>query len=341
MIAFSLVVSVGLLLTVLVVCRHRSLTEVAGLLGIAGFCSGCLFLHLPPVIVQVAVGLVTLPLLVVPDRGVRMYRTATVSAFAVGWGLAGFQAVTTEQDYTRLRLLHPFESLTERMPPRPPGIPPAFDAGTLDVAETWYNKQEDFAENFFSGRTRLLRELHERQTLAFADAAGFGFERMRPQRPNDRTLGDRRPPAAETNPSLDLMVRDTVRDFTDPQRWGYRKGERVAGFLPHALRRPPGPAKDWAVETVELVGLLLAPDPQVYVSASLPRMDEVRHAQTRHPDGFESPALARLRAGDELVHDEPAGRLLGAIRAAKQCLQCHGGDRGELLGAFSYRLRPR
>jgi hypothetical protein len=30
--------------------------------------------------------------------------------------------------------------------------------------------------------------------------------------------------------------------------------------------------------------------------------------------------------------------MLGSLRAAKQCLDCHNVQRGELLGAFSYRL---
>jgi hypothetical protein len=31
--------------------------------------------------------------------------------------------------------------------------------------------------------------------------------------------------------------------------------------------------------------------------------------------------------------------MLGSLRAAKQCLECHSVERGELLGAFSYLLR--
>ncbi len=31
--------------------------------------------------------------------------------------------------------------------------------------------------------------------------------------------------------------------------------------------------------------------------------------------------------------------MLGAVRSAKQCVKCHGGSRGDLLGAFSYTLR--
>ena len=53
---------------------------------------------------------------------------------------------------------------------------------------------------------------------------------------------------------------------------------------------------------------------------------------------LEADGLDALRKGDELfVRDH---RMLGAVRATKQCLECHGGNRGDLLGAFSYTLRP-
>lgn len=42
--------------------------------------------------------------------------------------------------------------------------------------------------------------------------------------------------------------------------------------------------------------------------------------------------LFASRDGDDL-------RMLGAVRSAKQCVACHGGERGDLLGAFSYVLR--
>jgi hypothetical protein len=31
--------------------------------------------------------------------------------------------------------------------------------------------------------------------------------------------------------------------------------------------------------------------------------------------------------------------MLGLARSVKQCVACHGGARGDLLGAFSYVLR--
>jgi hypothetical protein len=36
--------------------------------------------------------------------------------------------------------------------------------------------------------------------------------------------------------------------------------------------------------------------------------------------------------------------MVGALRAARQCLECHEGRRGDLLGTFSYvlqRVPPR
>jgi hypothetical protein len=57
-------------------------------------------------------------------------------------------------------------------------------------------------------------------------------------------------------------------------------------------------------------------------------------------DSFEKRSLNRMRAGEDVII-EPGGhriRMLGSLRATKQCLECHSVDRGELLGAFSYEL---
>lgn len=70
-------------------------------------------------------------------------------------------------------------------------------------------------------------------------------------------------------------------------------------------------------------------------------MDELRDAPTRPLNPFETSALPALRKGRELEASFSADhiRMLGAIRATKQCLGCHAGERGEMLGAFSYLLR--
>jgi hypothetical protein len=78
-----------------------------------------------------------------------------------------------------------------------------------------------------------------------------------------------------------------------------------------------------------------------YLSDNLPRMDELREAATRPLDVFETAGLASLRGGEDLFVRESADglRMLGAVRSLKQCVNCHGGERGDLLGAFSYTLR--
>jgi hypothetical protein len=97
----------------------------------------------------------------------------------------------------------------------------------------------------------------------------------------------------------------------------------------------------WRVQTLELVGLLLRDEPQVYNSDQLPRMDQLPGAATRALDRFERIALNDLRRGEDLfiTQGEEGVRMLGAVRSTKQCVGCHGGDRGDLLGAFSYALR--
>ncbi|HKB06520.1 MAG TPA: hypothetical protein VKD90_30270, partial [Gemmataceae bacterium] len=47
-----------------------------------------------------------------------------------------------------------------------------------------------------------------------------------------------------------------------------------------------------------------------------------------------------LRLGNELVARTAASemRLMGAVRAQAECLACHDGGTGRLLGAFTYRL---
>ena len=93
---------------------------------------------------------------------------------------------------------------------------------------------------------------------------------------------------------------------------------------------------------VESVGLLAHPEPVVYVSERLPAMADLRSAPTRPLDEFEADALAAVRRGED-GHAARRGdevRFVGAVRSARQCVGCHGGERGGLLGAFSYTLEP-
>jgi hypothetical protein len=77
------------------------------------------------------------------------------------------------------------------------------------------------------------------------------------------------------------------------------------------------------------------------MTPNLPQMAEAQNAPKRPLDRFELEGLKALQEGEDLYYrgsDEKA-RMIGSIRAVEQCLKCHGGSRGDLLGAFSYGLR--
>jgi hypothetical protein len=151
--------------------------------------------------------------------------------------------------------------------------------------------------------------------------------------------------------------------FADPWTLGDVKSrDQVAGFIshgftympvvgdpwnqyPHAYdpsaEREAKHSSDWTIIRLELVSLLKFDSPAVYVTGFLPRMKDLADAPTRPLTAFEQQSLESLRAGEDLVTvvDTNDIQMLGSLRAVKQCLGCHSGERGRLLGAFSYRLR--
>lgn len=149
--------------------------------------------------------------------------------------------------------------------------------------------------------------------------------------------------------------------FLDEDRFGDVKDlDHVAGFLPHAMverkfapwdaeflkqpfsftstgeQNPP-----WTLVKLQLVGLLYHERPVVYVLDTLPELLTADTAEIRRLDTFEVRALDALQTGDT-IHVEQMGttmRMLGALRSAASCQQCHEGPPNQLLGAFSYELR--
>ena len=162
----------------------------------------------------------------------------------------------------------------------------------------------------------------------------------RSARPEELTVPQPFGPSARTHDDITstLRIQDGklhdlhlagLLDFINSENFGYVKDRRhVAGFQSHRFSKVPDPTEGWRIETLDLVGLLLHKEPVAYVSANLPRMDELKKAPTRPLDRFETSALEK----------SANLRMLGAIRSAKQCVECHGGRRGDLLGAFSYTL---
>jgi hypothetical protein len=156
-------------------------------------------------------------------------------------------------------------------------------------------------------------------------------------------------PSDSTMPLIALRDyhRKGAADFLDPERFGYVQDRRhVAGFEPHAfqempaLRGPDAKDGDWTLEHLDLISLLKPTGPQAYVSANLPKLDELKTADTRLLHDFETRALAQLRTDDDVVIEEVEGsmRMVGALRAGTHCIQCHSVNRGELIGALSYEF---
>jgi hypothetical protein len=147
------------------------------------------------------------------------------------------------------------------------------------------------------------------------------------------------------------MHQDGLINFVNALGFGYvRDRDHVAGFQPHGFGHPgrfrdtglpPRPPERWRLRRIELVSLLKYDRPAVYLSDNLPRMEDLSDARPRPLDAFETSALPALQGGEDLMATTTGStmRVLGALRAMRQCVSCHNAERGDLLGAFSYELR--
>jgi hypothetical protein len=221
-------------------------------------------------------------------------------------------------------------------------------------------------------RAESLRLVHASRVEQFISAEGF-FGASRMLRPSARAAeyDDTDPPAVpkvllpryvagfagEREPgwatsSLPLPMAewagkyhtDAIYYFINRDGFGYVVDrEHVVGFRSHRFHRAPD-VTNWQTLRIELVSLLKHDEPMVYISESLPSMEDLRHEDVpvRPLDDFEGHSLAKLWRGAEFETEESGQlvRMFGAIRAAKQCLVCHAVEHGTLLGAFSYELVP-
>jgi hypothetical protein len=294
--------------------------------------------------------------------GPRVFLPLSGLVALVVFGWTGWLAWQAQERYDALRARYPFQSMEARVP-----APRAISRGTplAEPSERRLSLLEEELDRYrVKYRTWRLRQLHESTTASFVNSPGFGVGRMQMAVPTEQNLSlPQDPPVPQpgdpvpvtdspgdleqsrqvrNDDALSDLHLDNVRDFVYPEGLGFVKDRaHVAGFEPHRFRSTPTLPASWRLQAVELVGLLVHDEPVVYVSRHLPRMDEVRDGPTRSLDTFESVGLAALRRGDDLFVRDAAGgvRMLGAIRAAKQCTTCHGCERGDLLGAFSYTLR--
>ncbi len=218
-------------------------------------------------------------------------------------------------------------------------------------------------------RTIHLRQIHDREYEQFVRASGFGISRLGPPRRGTIELSPLRDidfvnaaPGDEQDRWISWNAGDIINadspidkvhdasrvDFLDPEGYGNIIAPRtkVVRFVPHAFHHHPLERSEerpkWSLNRIELVSLLKFEKPRVYVLDHLPRMDQLSSdtAPTRELNEFEASALKKLRSQEDLVVQSEGDeyQMLGSLRAAKQCLDCHNVQRGELLGAFSYRL---
>ena len=294
------------------------------------------------------------------DRFLVLSIVATVVAFAP----FVINVLVEQIEYSAMRKQFPYEAMQERVPPNSP-----LPAGELPTAglQSLTNIENIIDRDIYSRRNDMLKRLHEDATNLFVNNPGFGSGRMMgfsipsknglttglrdstpiPQPgsslPVPRSIDQRQSETRMTVPSgIGDLHESSIVDFVHPKGFGYFKDRaHVAGFQAHGFSQVPT-EKQIEVETIELVGLLHG-EPRVYLSPNLPRMDELKTAPTRSLDAFEKSGVASLRTGEDLFTLPESGsiRMLGAIRSTKQCIACHRGLRGDLLGAFSYVLRAK
>jgi hypothetical protein len=364
--------SAGLLAIVnaVAIWRGKRGTSVALVLG--GLASAYLFCAMIPVVVLNII-LVSLAGFACWLSGARprWVFVSTLGATFAAYGIVGlFIGIPEVREWEQLKAEYPMESLAGRLAyehrSRPGANPATHDANRLDQFAIAIEKQAHQSDAYW--RAASLEQVHAGAVEQFVNSPGFGAVRMLRPSPTqlhianalDKLNGGADPlspipqrsrpyfspdpePGDVTAAKPDFVSKhtDNAVAFLNPFDFGYvRDRSHVAGFRPHRFRQEPSAPARWQVERLELVGLLKHDEPVVYLSENLPRMDELRDAETRPLDTFEKEALAALRRGEDLM--EQGGpdrmRMLGSLRAAKQCVRCHDVERGELLGAFSYRL---
>jgi hypothetical protein len=309
-----------------------------------------------------------------PTARSRRWFRGILAAALLGFAATGAVYFADQSAWDRQRELYPFESLAGRAPAArhdraaAPAIEPATEARLQDIEHG-----VEYDDLTWAGRrARSLEYLHADRVKRFTERPGFGNLRMGGLFPNRSSLAPDQPapveqpdvsepdpaalsadpavptragagqPTGDDRGDLWTMHELGFRDFINLPGFGLLKDrDHVAGFRPHGFTRVPNYPVVWRVRRLELVGLLKHDEPVVYLSDHLPRMDELRDAPTRPLDDFEREGLAALRRGEDLhTAPGPNGRLrmLGSVRAVKQCVGCHEACRGDLLGAFSYVL---
>lgn len=294
----------------------------------------------------------------------RSYAPAAILVSLAAYAVPAWFLVQQLRERDELKRAFAFESLVSRLATpktewRPDSLSGEVNNGLALLEDRDLNRIDRAA---MEHRNRELWQLHNGHVNEFIRLPGFGVQRTWNAEQllawskalnrgpiaqpglsfarNWMTGSERAPDLMRAEASLQWHS-EMVRLFAQMVGFGlFESRDKVAGFVPHQFQtRLENPAP-WLVQRVELVSLLLHDQPVVYVSDSLPRMLDVDKIQTRPIELFEIEGLESLRKGEDLYARQKGNeiRMLGGIRAAKQCVDCHAAQRGDLLGAFSYSL---
>jgi hypothetical protein len=326
---------------------------IAGLMLASFFC-----LQSPPLTLNVVLLLLAGLGCLIAKAGPKAFLRWSIAVTAGTYLLfGGFWAYRLSQR-DPLQEQYPYESVQVRLAyERTSDGSPSFSREALASLEDRVRDSET------PGRTRALEKIHQHYVWKFVNIPGFGVGRVvgpgffariddaesipLPHSAADYVTATRGSvePIEPSWSALGQLHANSFIDFVNAKGFGYVKDrQQVAGFQSHHFRRLPEVESTdrtrWRIQHLELVSLLKFSEPAVYVSDQLPRMDQLQDAPTRPLDAFEQSRLPVLRHGEDLTVDATPDRvrMLGAIRAVKQCLACHTAKRGDLLGAFSYQL---
>lgn len=338
----------------------------SGAIGVAvcGALVGFLFLIVSVVFfLHAVVNMIACAMLVGLNVRPKAFAFSLGAVMVVVYGLAIYQGAVELLEVRSVKATYPFESLEPRL---------AFEKSTSAAEQAPDNSvlfasavagplnEQDELQRAWHRRQWALQQLHEQTYQDFVFTPGFGVSRMprfRPRMIQLDPLSKFALPIAIGVSSLSAAPlelsrahRTAVDDFLTPDRIGYvRSKVEVAGFNSHELTNlgskwanSSQASSKWQVVRLELVSLLRHPEPRVYVAATMPAMDQLATVPHRALNDFESRALPSLVSQQDVVVDRHPNQIqmLGAVRAGKSCLECHEGQRGKLLGAFSYEIAP-
>ena len=282
----------------------------------------------------------------------------------IGWAAAGLMilvaACTPSADVADQPAPAKPDSEPSAAVPQPKGAPAFYPDGRLFVCRMATGLDPKGQIEHLPRHVQTLPEIHERFVYEFTLKPGFGMDRYhwRPGEWAELLVDSSIVPAAPVSSDRKYPARDAIQ--VDAREDGKRYLQRPKySEKAETLTFPSETLGDvieriWQLEEMHLVGIAKHKEPVVYLgeggenhmaapdkaAKKLAKARAGGNQPSRPPDTFESAALGDLRKGTELVVKTTAAemRLVGAIRARADCVACHDGGEGALLGAFTYRL---